>query len=225
MATLAAPQGRRERNKSAKLARIVRAARRLFAAQGFAATTTQQIAAAADIGTGTLYLYAESKDDLLILVAREEIPEVVDQAAASAPARRPVLDRLMHVFDRLIEYHRTDLPLARAFMKQLSFVGSAERRQDAAHITQHLQAHMRLLIEAAQAAGELVAELPIELLVGNLFSIYRMQLQSWLSEFVDLDSYRARLRASLDLQLQGFRTAPGGKSAWPRAPERSSSPG
>ena len=45
---VAAPEriGRRERNKLEKRARIVAAARRLFAEQGFAETTTVQIAEA-----------------------------------------------------------------------------------------------------------------------------------------------------------------------------------
>ena len=203
----AKPGGRRERNKHVKLARIVRAARDLFAAKGFEATAMQEIADAADIGTGTLYLYAASKDDLLILVARDEIEEVVDRAYASSPRDRPVLDRLMHLFDCLIAYHGTDIALSRALMKQLSFVGSAERRRDVAHITAHLHGRMQELIEDAQASRELSRNLPVDLLVGNLTSIYRMQLQSWLSEFIALEPYRVKLRASLGLQLSGLRRA------------------
>jgi kynurenine formamidase len=59
--------GRRERNKQAKLDRIVAAARELFAEHGVDEVTTQQIADKADIGTGTLFLYVKSKGDLLLL--------------------------------------------------------------------------------------------------------------------------------------------------------------
>jgi AcrR family transcriptional regulator len=59
-------ESRRERNKRDKLARIVAAARALFQTQGYDKTTTQQIARAAEIASGTLFLYAKSKEDLLL---------------------------------------------------------------------------------------------------------------------------------------------------------------
>ena len=61
-----AEPGRRERNKQEKRARIIAAAKALFGSKGFADTTTQEIAEKADIGTGTLFLYAKSKEELLV---------------------------------------------------------------------------------------------------------------------------------------------------------------
>lgn len=88
--------GRRERNKQEKLVRIVGAARQLFRDRGFAETTTQQIAEAADIGTGTLFLYARSKEDLLVLVFSDEMLETARAAFANADPDAPLLDQLMH---------------------------------------------------------------------------------------------------------------------------------
>jgi len=58
---------RREQNKAEKRGRIIAAARALFAHKGFEATTTLEIAEAAGVAAGTLFLYAKTKDDLLIL--------------------------------------------------------------------------------------------------------------------------------------------------------------
>ena len=55
------PLGRRERNKQQKLDRITAAASELFAEHGVEEVTTQQIADKADIGTGTLFLYAKDQ--------------------------------------------------------------------------------------------------------------------------------------------------------------------
>ncbi len=49
-------EGRRERNKREKVARITAAARTLFHIKGYTETTTQEVAEAADIGAGTLVL-------------------------------------------------------------------------------------------------------------------------------------------------------------------------
>ena len=62
------PVGRRERNKQQKLDRITAAASQLLAEHGIEDVTTQQIADKADIGTGTLFLYAKTKGELLLLV-------------------------------------------------------------------------------------------------------------------------------------------------------------
>ena len=84
----AAGVGRRERGKQDKRERIKAAARELFAEKGFAATTTQEIAARADIGTGTLFLYVQSKEEVLVLVFRDEMDRVCDEAFASLPRGR-----------------------------------------------------------------------------------------------------------------------------------------
>ena len=63
MALAPQPVGRRERNKQNKLDRITAAAGELFAKHGVDEVTTQQIADKADIGTGTLFLYAKTKGE------------------------------------------------------------------------------------------------------------------------------------------------------------------
>ncbi|WP_344387355.1 helix-turn-helix domain-containing protein, partial [Streptomyces aureus] len=73
------PAGRRERNKQLKLDRITAAARELFAERGVDEVTTQEIADKADIGTGTLFLYAKTKGELLLLVQNSLYTEALEQ--------------------------------------------------------------------------------------------------------------------------------------------------
>jgi hypothetical protein len=75
MSVASQPLGRRERNKQQKLDRITAAASELFAEHGVEDVTTQQIADKADIGTGTLFLYAKTKGELLLLVQNTHYAE------------------------------------------------------------------------------------------------------------------------------------------------------
>jgi AcrR family transcriptional regulator len=203
-----APRGRRERNKLEKRARLIQAARRLFAAKGFDAATMQEIASAADLGAGTVYLYAPSKDDLLVTVSCEDLHAAFERAAAAAgppsAIAAPLLDRIARFLDVLIDYHHDDVALARAFMRLLAVIPGPQSRREVQRINQDLHRRLRALVEAAP---EIRRDAPIDILVGNLVSIYRMQLQHWLNEFLTVEQFRARLRASLDLQLAACREA------------------
>ncbi len=63
-------------------ARIVTAAGRLFAEQGYERTTVQRVASEAGISTGLVYQYVRDKEDLLLL----SILDVLDSYATEIPA-------------------------------------------------------------------------------------------------------------------------------------------
>ena len=194
---------RGERNKRDKLARIKRAAHKLFSRRGFEATTTREIAQAADIGTGTLFLYVGSKEDLLVLIFREEMEQVVSDALATMP-NRTLRDQVLHVFNAMIAYHEHDPGLARVFVKELPFVD--DRRHGVAEMITMVLAGVSNLIEQAKSRGEIKPEVPARRLSQNLFALYIAELQRWLGR--DPISPRKRddnLRSAIDLQLEGLR--------------------
>ncbi len=197
--------GRRERQRVRTLAKIIRAARILFARKGFDATTTQEIAARADIGTGTLFNYAKTKEDLLLLVFREEMDVVVEQAFATIPDKGNLIDQLLHVFDAFVAYHQRDVEIAHALIRQLSSVNAAEARADIIAFMRGLVGRISALIKDAQERGELRSRLPRGILAHNLFSIYYRLLQEWLGEYITYEQYAARIRPALELQLCGLR--------------------
>jgi AcrR family transcriptional regulator len=195
-------KGRRERGKQEKLERIRAAAHRLFAKQGFANTTTRQIAAEADIGSGTLFLYAPTKEDLLVLIFEDEVGRAVDRAFETVPAK-PLIDQVLHVFDALIVHHAADPALARVFVKELPFVGA---RNGVAHFVAQLYVRFAALIEAAKTRGEIASDVPSRLLAQNLFGSCFQHMQMWLGGGMPaLEPGDERLRAALELQLRGAR--------------------
>lgn len=173
--------GRRERNKLLKQARIVAAARQLFQQQGFADTTTQQIAAAADIGTGTLFLYAHSKEDLLVMVFKDEMLEAVRAIYANLPSHETTSGRLMAVFNQMADYHARDADLSRVLLKELVIPSSPERTSDIAEL---MDAIFDGLSDIVGDAARRRASDPA-LIARSAFALYYFALISWLGSGFD----------------------------------------
>lgn len=202
--SLAEP-GRRERNKQEKRRRILAAAGRLFRRKGFAATTTQEIATAAGIAAGTLFLYARSKEDLLLLVFMDEMQEVIGRAFATVPAEAPLVDRLMHIFGVLADYHAEDVRLARAFIREIAFNEDRERRREVMGVRTAINAGAGRLIEQAQRRRELSRDLDPGDAAQVYFSVYFLLLQNWLNDDIDRDRFDALLRRRLETAVAGSR--------------------
>jgi TetR/AcrR family transcriptional regulator, cholesterol catabolism regulator len=181
----------------------LRAARRLFARKGFEQATTREIAEAADVGAGTLFLYTGKKEDLLVSIFAEDMRSVIDEALAMATAGG-LLEQLLRVFGALIAHHEQDPGLARVFVKELPFV--EDRHHLLGETMSTLLGGIARLVAQAQAAGELAATVQPADLADNLFALYFRQLQQWLGGGASSPERRDEaLRAALALQLEGLR--------------------
>lgn len=69
-----------ERRKEARPKELLAAALHLFVERGFAATRLDDVAKAAGVSKGTLYLYFSSKEDLFKAVVRESIVPLLGEA-------------------------------------------------------------------------------------------------------------------------------------------------
>lgn len=113
--------GRRERNKLDKLARITVAAGELFEERGVDDVTTQEIADRADIGAGTLFLYAKTKGELLLLVQNAMYTDALEQGRADAAATGGVLDGIMAVIRPVVECNRKQIDNGRTYLREIVF--------------------------------------------------------------------------------------------------------
>ncbi|UXW85711.1 TetR/AcrR family transcriptional regulator [Microbacterium azadirachtae] len=116
-----APVGRRERNKQQKLDRITAAADDLFRRYGVDDVTTQQIADAADIGTGTLFLYARSKAELLLLVQNTHYAEAIESGLRAAATARSPIEAIMALVEPVVECNRRQIDNGRTYLRELIF--------------------------------------------------------------------------------------------------------
>lgn len=101
---------RRARRKEARPGEIVAAALRLFSDRGFAATKLEDVAAAAGIGKGTIYLYFPTKEDLFRAVVRQAVlPNLEAVAALVQDPDRSAADILRAIAARFLLLLDTDL--------------------------------------------------------------------------------------------------------------------
>lgn len=198
--------GRRERKKADKRARILRAATELFNERGFAAATTSAIAEAAGIGTGTLFLYFPTKEDLLVAVFREEICRAWEDAFASIDPDLPLLDQLLGAFGAVVEYHERDPELARAFVKELLFV-SEESWSQVHEVMQAFYDGLEHLLRSAQARDKLTDAVPARALGVNLFNLYFALIQRRFAGHLEPGQLRERLETAFRIQLLGLTPA------------------
>ncbi|WP_314452527.1 TetR/AcrR family transcriptional regulator [uncultured Microbacterium sp.] len=119
------PVGRRERNKQEKRERIVAAAATLFAERGVDDVTTQEIADAADIGTGTLFLYAKTKGELLLLVQNAHYARALDEGRSAAAAASGAIDGVLALVAPIVACNRKQVDNGRTYLREMIF-GDAE---------------------------------------------------------------------------------------------------
>ncbi|MCJ1715837.1 TetR/AcrR family transcriptional regulator [Microbacterium sp. M1A1_1b] len=145
--TDAAPLGRRERNKRDKLARITAAADELFGQYGVDEVTTQQIADAADIGTGTLFLYARTKAELLLLVQNTHYAQAIERGLAAAATASSPIDAVMALVGPVVECNRRQRENGRTYLRELVFGDPTEphHRLGLERIQQVDDAYVRIL--------------------------------------------------------------------------------
>ena len=199
-----APRGGREAGKRDKRARIGEAAWELFSTEGFAATTTKAVAERAGIAAGTLFLYAQDKDDLLCLVMHDRLAEAVDRAFATLPRGAPFADRMIHVFGTFLDVYASNPAVGLPFVRAL-VSAQGPNGQKVNGLTFALLHRLAQHIREAQMAGEVSLEADAFLAAQNLFCLYSGALLGWASGYVTMEYARSvGLTQSIALQIRGL---------------------
>ena len=117
------PIGRRERAKEDKRERITSAARELFGEHGVSGVTTQQIADRADVAIGTLYRYASTKAELLIMAQNNKFAAAIDDglAAADTAAGQGVPEEVTALIRPVAACIREHIENGRTYLHELVF--------------------------------------------------------------------------------------------------------
>lgn len=164
--------GRRDRNMQDKHVRIFRAAAELFDARGFAAVTTQAISDRADVAAGTLFRYAASKDELLLMVYNQRLRAALKQGErVAADLTAPVAAVLAMVLPILKLGHQYPENLA-VYQRQLMFgqPGEKYRVEGLALINELETCVAEKLLQFAAARGQVLAPAAARLASISIFA-------------------------------------------------------
>jgi len=111
--------GKRKNNE--KYHRIIEAATKVFAKKGFYQSKISEIAKEAKVADGTIYIYFENKDDILISLFEEQMKAVIDNMKAQIsgiddPAKR--LERFASTHLGLIEKNQDMAEIIQVELRQ-----------------------------------------------------------------------------------------------------------
>jgi AcrR family transcriptional regulator len=200
----------RARGKRDKLARIEAAARRLFAEKGYEATTTRELAEAAGIGMGTLFVYFAEKLDVLIHLFNQDLSGILERSFEKLPADLGLVESCAQVFGAFYSFWERDRRLSRCFVKEMMFV-PPDREGPLLRTRLLLFERLAGLVEAGQARGELRRDLSPQAVAFQLFGIYYWCLAAWLGgPPFDRKLRDALMRSSLEQLVRGLAETKGG---------------
>ncbi|MER7011780.1 TetR family transcriptional regulator [Saccharopolyspora sp. NPDC000359] len=162
------------------------AALELFAAQGFEATTVDQIADAAGVGRRTFFRYFRSKEDVVFPGHDERLAEVVELLEGADPAADPlvVLGRTAEV---VLEMYLAE-PEVSLKRFELTREVSALRDKEIASIDRYQRVFARYLRE--RYAGEPGGDLRAAVAAAAVVAAHNHVLRQWLKSRGELDAKR-----------------------------------
>lgn len=149
---------------------IIAAAVEIFHANGYAATSVDDVANLVGILKGSLYYYIDSKEDLLARIVEDvhkEVEELTERTIVNAEG--PALERISNYVRALVEYNARNIKRVRVYYHDYEQL-SAERL---ATVRSRRRANEQTIIGAlkeAKDAGELPAELNERLAARTVFA-------------------------------------------------------
>ncbi|MET0133371.1 MAG: TetR family transcriptional regulator [Kibdelosporangium sp.] len=99
--------GLRERKKRRTRDALIDSAYMLFCANGFDATTVDQIAEAVEVSSRTFFRYFTSKEDVALSLADEQVTMMLERFAAQ-PAEVPVLTAMRRAAVEVVQAYETE---------------------------------------------------------------------------------------------------------------------
>jgi TetR/AcrR family fatty acid metabolism transcriptional regulator len=168
-----------ERLAGEKRDRILAAAEQVFARHGFFAAKVADIARAAGVADGTIYLYFKSKDDLLISLFEsrmERVNALLDARITQTKGNRERLEAFVRTYLAMIAEQPAVAEVLTVELRQSSKFMKADANPRFGELLRILGA----VIEGGQRAGEFDATIPAPMAARMVFGILDELATAWL---------------------------------------------
>ena len=203
------PMGLRERNKNEKLRRIKQSALDLFMSKGFEDTTTREIAVRAEVGLGTVFVYAETKRDLLFLIVNDDLRECVDRASQLVRKDRSLYENLIVVLRLHYEYFAKLPELSRQVLREMNFYQSGKQAICFLETRERLVRLLTKLISQAMADRLIYSAESPEFVAQAIFALYQVDIRQWLTrDVLDLKKGTDNVGRQIMLIMTGLSARP-----------------
>lgn len=187
---------------TSKRERILRAAVDVFAEHGYFNAKVAQIAKSAGVADGTIYLYFDGKEDLLITIFREHTRNYL-QALEQLLANVNRADERLRI---AVKHHLETLGRDRALAivaqvelrHSLKFMSLLSQQEVADYLGQ-----IRKIVEHGQAQGAFRRNVHPQLVAKSIFGILDEMVTSWMLSEKDYD-LGAQAEQVADLILTGL---------------------
>ncbi len=206
----------RKKGKDETRDRVRKAAWELFSDVGYEATTTKSIAERAGVATGTVFVHATDKADLLRSVVYTELERLVEEGTQEV-GKGALVDEWLRLFSRLLVFYGQNRKVSEAFLSV-----TMAPALDAMHSGYALEVTMRFLgvlaglVEQAKTRGDVREDVGSLLAAQAAFALYFSVLSAWLQGFSSTEGAIASLRDLLTLLVRGLGPAEAPKKKAPK---------
>lgn len=182
-----APIGLRERSKLRRRNWIKEAARAVFYERGYEAATTREIAERAEVSLGTLFAYAPTKAELLLMIVNDDLATERGSDFKEGQTEVPLMEILMNFSLKNFTYWAKHPDVARQARREITGVlmmgkpAGPEAIRFAAN-KQRLQAGLAELVERKREAGSIRTKADIKVIIDMWWCIYNQQVHTWLAD-------------------------------------------
>lgn len=208
------PVGLRERGKQKRRQSIKEAARAIFLERGYESATTREIAERAEVSLGTLFAYAPTKPELLVMILNDDLDEMSARTVQDWSEDKPLLDMLLDFSMARYAYWARQPQLARHAMSEITsfMLGRPDPGPEATRFRDRVPLLLTALtgaIERKQDGGTIGSVAPASLIADFLWGIYNHEVQMWLIDTnPNVRKGIARLRELFLIALGGLQLEP-----------------